>query len=262
MSVLKRIFDHKRRELEMLTSQRPLSEVKSRALDAPPTRGFAKALRSAPCTALIAEVKKASPISGVIRERFDPVEIATAYEAAGSHCVSVLTDTPFFQGASEHLIAARQAISLPVLRKDFTTDAYHVYEARAMGADAVLLIVYGLTLLQLEEYRELAESLEMDALVETHSEQELSVALDSGASMIGVNNRDLETFETTLEISERLLPRIPASKLAVSESALGSAADVRRVAKAGAKAVLIGTALSASNDVARKAREVMGWSRE
>lgn len=261
-NVLDRIFAWKREDLVRRRAAVPEADLRARVADAPPARGFHRALQDAPVpVALIAEVKRASPTAGVLREEFDPVALAEAYRDAGAHCLSVLTDEPHFQGSVADLVAAREASGLPVLRKDFTVDAYDVWEARAMGADAVLLIVNGLSLAQLMEYRELAESMGMDALVETHSEAEAALAVASGASLIGVNNRDLTTFETSVEVGLEVLPRLKGEgRTLVSESALTCAEDVARVASAGARAVLIGSAFSRSADVGAKVREVMAWS--
>ena len=260
MTILQKIFDSKRTELESLRATRPLAEVRAAADDAAPTRGFHRALVSSPHpTSLIAEVKKASPVKGMLREDFDPVAIARAYERAGVDCMSVLTDIEYFQGSPDYLVQCRAAVSMPVIRKDFTTDAYHIYEARAMGADAVLLIVNGLSPNQLTEYRELAESLGMDVLVEAHTLEEAETAIATGAALVGVNNRNLETFETNIEHTEQVVPLLADRVTVVSESALHSHADVERVARAGARSVLIGSAFSLSPDVEAAVRETMGW---
>jgi len=260
VTILKKIFDSKRVELESLLLSRPLADVRAAAADAPPTRGFHQALIESPHrTSLIAEVKKASPVMGTLRADFDPVGIATAYERAGADCLSVLTDIEHFQGSPDYLVACRAAVSLPVIRKDFTTDAYHIYEARAMGADAVLLIVTGLLPTQLQEYRELAESLGMDALVESHTLDEAETALSTGATLLGVNNRDLETFKTNIEHTEQIVPLLAQRATVVSESALHSREDVARVAGSGARSVLIGSAFSLSDDIESAVKAIMGW---
>lgn len=260
MTILDEIFAAKREEVAS-RGEGYWNDAKARALDASPARGFARALReSRHAVSLIAEVKKGSPVKGTIREDFDPVAIARDYEAAGADCLSVLTDSAYFQGSEANLVRCREAVGLPVLRKDFTTSALHVYEARAMGADAVLLIVNGLTDSELRDYRELAEGLGMDALVEAHTLEEAERALGTGASLVGLNNRDLRTFETTLDVSVGVLPRLAGRATLVSESALHSFEDVRRVAAAGARSVLIGTAFCSRPDVGAAVREVMGWS--
>jgi len=260
MNVLERIFEAKLADLKDLKVEKPVSELIAEVRSLPPCRGFKKALEqtSRPIS-LIAEVKKASPVKGIIREDFDPVAIAQSYEAVGVQALSVLTDVGFFKGSPEYLRACRHATNLPVLRKDFTADAYHVYEARAMGADAVLLIVACLSRSQVQEYRELGEELGLDVLVEAHTLEEAEMAIETGATLVGLNNRDLQTFETTLDISEQIIPQIANRALVVSESALRSHEDIERVRVAGAKAVLIGTAFCKAADPGEKVREVMGW---
>lgn len=260
MSVLDGIFARKRDEVEAARAAVPLEELKAHAADGEPPRGFALALRTAtPPIALIAEVKKASPSKGVIRADFDPVAIAEAYERAGAHAMSVLTDGPGFQGSAENLRRARAATALPCLRKDFLYDEYQVWEARAWSADAILLIAASLTAAQMRDLKGLAESLGMDALVEVHDEADVAKAIEAEATLIGVNNRNLVDFTTDLAATERLLPLFPAGATAVSESAIESNADVDRVWAAGARAVLIGTAFCAAPDVESKVREVMAW---
>lgn len=258
MSVLERIFEGKRREVAAAKAAIPLERIKRLAADAPAPRGFLRALEAAPPLALIAEVKKASPSKGLIRPDFDPAEIARAYERAGAACLSVLTDAPHFQGSPENLKLARAATHLPCLRKDFLDDAYQIYEARAWGADAVLLIVASLSMDRLKELQSLAWELGMDVLVEVHSEAEVEKARQAGSRLVGVNNRDLSDFSTSLTLSERLIPTIKDWAFCVSESALETRADLDRVQAAGAKAVLIGTAFCASTDIEGKVHEVMG----
>ena len=259
MSVLDRIFARKAEEVAIAKSRVPLADLKKMAADSEPPRGFKKALQEAPGLALIAEVKKASPSKGVIRADFDAVEIAKTYEGAGAQCLSVLTDEHYFQGSAENLQRARAAVSLPCLRKDFLNDPYQVYEARAWGADALLLIVASLEVGQLRDLQALAKELGMDALVEVHTEEESERALGAKAQMIGVNNRNLSDFTTSLSTSERLIPMIAPHALAVSESALETRADLDRVEAAGAKAALIGTTFCAAPDIESKVKEVMGW---
>ncbi len=223
-------------------------------------RGRVRNCKSPSNLALIAEIKKASPSKGLIRPDFDPVGVAQAYERAGAHALSVLTDEGYFQGSPENLRLAKQHTSLPCLRKDFVNDPYQVYQARAWGADAVLLIVAALSPTQIEELHGLIQSLGMDVLVEVHTEEECEVALRIKCPLIGVNNRNLSNFETTLTISEQLLPAIHASgAVAVSESALETRSDLDRVQAAGANAVLIGTTFCAAPNIESKVREVMGW---
>lgn len=259
MSKLAEILATKATEVADRKLQTSESELRQRAADQPPARGFKHRLDTSPApVALIAEVKKASPSEGLIRPDFDPAVIAATYAAAGATCLSVLTDVSYFQGADENLALARAACQLPALRKDFIVDAYQIAESSALGADAILLIVAALSAAQLRDYREEAEALGMDALVEVHTADEAQIALGSGATLIGVNNRDLATFQTDLAMSEQILPKL-AGLTAVSESALNSRADVERVAQAGARAVLIGTAFCRSPDIGAKVKVVMGW---
>lgn len=260
MSILDTIFDAKREEVAEAKRVVPLAEIRARADAAAPTRGFRAALASADkAPALIAEVKKASPSKGVIREDLDPADVARSYSRAGAHALSVLTDVRFFQGSAENLALAREASGLPVLRKDFLCDVYQMFEARAWGADAVLLIAAALGPSQLADLRAAALALDMDALVEVHSAEDVDKALRVESDLVGINNRNLADFKTDLSITERLAPRLSGPALVVSESALESRADVDRAARAGADAVLIGTAFCAAADVEAKVREVMGW---
>lgn len=259
MSRLARIYEVKQGELDATMSAVPLPDVVARAKDAPPALGFRAALASSRHpVALIAEVKKASPSRGTIREDLDPTEVALAYRDAGAECLSVLTDRPFFAGSPDNLIAAKRATGLPCLRKDFLFDPYQVYEARAIGADAILLIVAGIERGVLAELGDLARALGMDVLVEVHTEREAELAAELGADLAGVNNRDLATFETDLATSERILPTLPSGCLAVAESGLSAATDIERMRNAGARAVLIGTTFCAAPDIRAKVREVMG----
>ncbi len=260
MSVLTKIFEAKAHEVAAAKQVLSLKEIEELARNADAPRGFKNALANASGLALIAEVKKASPSQGLIRPDFDPAQIAISYQTSGASALSVLTDEKFFQGSEENLRKARNATSLPCLRKDFINDPYQVYQARAWGADAVLLIVAALDRHQIKDLQDLIVELGMDALVEVHTDEEADVALELGCSLIGVNNRNLATFQTTLETSRLILPKIKASgALAVSESALESRADLDLVEAAGAKAVLIGTAFCAAPDIEEKVREVMGW---
>ncbi|MDR5708749.1 MAG: indole-3-glycerol phosphate synthase TrpC [Armatimonadota bacterium] len=253
MNLLQEIVRHKRQELAQAQATCPEAEVRARALSAPSTRDFALALRGRGI-AVIAELKAASPSVGVIRRELDPVALARAYAAGGADALSVLTDRHFFRGDPEHLRAAREATRLPVLRKDFTLEPYHVYEARALGADAVLLIAAVLDDGRLRELRELAEELGMAAVVEVHTEEEVERALHSKARIIGINNRDLRTFRVDLETTFRLRPRIPDGILVVSESGIEHPEQVRALQAAGVDAVLVGTALLAAPDPEAKLR--------
>ncbi|MBL8065672.1 MAG: indole-3-glycerol phosphate synthase TrpC [Chthonomonadaceae bacterium] len=260
MTILDEILAHKRDAVKDTQIRRPLAELKAEARDVGPTRGFLRALSSEPKPmGLIAEVKKASPSRGVIRADFDPVGLAKSYEDAGATCLSVLTDERYFQGSTDNLVQCRAATKIPVLRKDFTVSEYHVYEARLMGADAILLIVHGLSNLELRELYLLSIELGMDALVEVHTLVEAELAIELGAQLIGVNNRDLATFEESMTPANQVLPTVSQHALAVSESSLRSLDDVTHVGGLGARAVLIGTEFCASLDPGRRVKEVMGW---
>ncbi len=226
---------------------------------APPPRDFALALQTPKIglVTLIAEVKKASPSAGIIRADFDPVEIAKTYEASGASCLSVLTDEKFFQGRDDYLKAVREAVALPIIRKDFVVNDWQIYESRALGADAVLLIVAALTPAQIADYQAVAQELGMAALVEVHTEAEMEVALGANATLIGINSRDLNTFVTDLGTVERLAAMVPKSVTLVAESGLKTPADVRRVADAGAKAILVGETLMRSPDIGAATRALL-----
>ena len=242
-TVLKQIFDRKTEELAERKQRRSLAELEQLAAGASPVRGFRRALSDRAAQgqpAVIAEVKKASPSKGVIREAFYPAEIAASYEAGGAACLSVLTDIDFFQGADDYLQAARGACSLPVLRKDFTLDPYQIWEARALGADAILLIVACLKLSHLTDLHDCAREAGLDVLVEVHDEAELDEALTLGGDLIGINNRDLHNFDTNLDITYRLLERIPAEVQVVTESGFSSAAQVSEMRGRGVHTFLIG----------------------
>lgn len=261
MSVLDQIFQTKREEIELLRQRGTLRDWQIRASQASPVRGFRRMLEISPEISLIAEVKKASPSEGVIREDFDPKQIARAYAETDASCLSVLTDVQYFQGAPENIRLVRESNPLPVLRKDFICDELQIYESRALGADAILLIASHLSVQELTQFRGIAESLRMDALVEVHNEEEANNALLSGATLIGVNNRDLSTFQTDLSLGERLIPQLTGSATVVAESAIQTNEDVRRMEAAGAQAVLIGTTFCRAEDIVAKVNEVMGWGR-
>lgn len=258
--ILDSILAYKREEIMARQAALPLAELVAQAEGAPPPRDFLAALRQPPRgrVALIAEVKKASPSAGVIRADFDPVEIARAYEEGGAACLSVLTDEKFFQGHDDFLGAVRAAVAVPVLRKDFTLYPYQVYEARTLGADAVLLIVAALKPDQIAEYAAQARDLGMASLVEVHTEAEMQIALDAGATLIGINSRDLNTFGTDLGMVERLAAMVPGGVTLVAESGIKTPADVARVSKAGAKAVLVGETLMRAPDIAAATRDLVG----
>jgi indole-3-glycerol phosphate synthase len=262
MSVLDRIFETKREELQEAKRRVSLADVRALARDESPARDFASALskptalKASAGVGLIAEIKKASPSQGVIRSHFDPGEIASIYEAEGAHALSVLTDVRYFQGGLDNLRMAREATNLPCLRKDFLEDEYQVYEARAWGADAVLLIAAWLDDVQIAEFQGLAAELGMAALVEVHTLSEAERVAALNCPLVGVNNRNLADFTTDLGTTERLMPILSQARVRVSESALETRADLDRVRAAGADAVLIGTSFCAADDIGAKVREV------
>lgn len=249
--ILARILEVKRQEIAAASVLRPLSELRSRAREAAPVRDFVEALRvrvAAGRPAVIAEIKKASPSRGLLREPFVPAEIAASYERNGAACLSVLTDRSFFQGSSEDLIAARAACTLPVLRKDFIIDPYQVHEARVLGADCILLIAAALDLQPMQELEQLARSLGMGVLVEVHDAAELDAALALATPLIGINNRDLRTFATSLETTYSLLGRIPSDRLAITESGILQPAHVAAMRGRGVHCFLVGEAFMRAQD--------------
>ncbi|MEQ1853339.1 MAG: indole-3-glycerol phosphate synthase TrpC [Chthoniobacteraceae bacterium] len=255
---LKQILDLKEKEVARLLPR--AEHLRAAALQRNDFRGFAAALDLGPAAlGLIAEVKKASPSVGVIAEDFDPVAIARAYEAAGAHCVSVLTDEQFFQGRLSYLKQIREATRLPCLRKDFIIHEAQIFEASVAGADCILLIVAALDQPALEQLSQTAETLQMDVLVEVHTAEELERALDLGARLIGINNRNLHTFEVDLATTERLSEEVPDDVLLVSESGLKTRADTQRVFDAGCNAILVGESLIRAGlaGVAAQAKELL-----
>jgi indole-3-glycerol phosphate synthase len=247
MSILDEIVAHKRREVADAVAAVSPAAMRARALAAPPARDFAAAITGPPVQ-IIAEVKRASPARGVIRQDADPAAAARRYEAAGAAAVSVLTDRRYFNGSAEDLEAVRAAVRLPLLRKDFVVDAYQVYEARALGADAVLLIAGSIPSADLAALGRLAVDLGMTPLFEAHAGPEVDEVLACGARVIGINNRNLKTLAVDLDTTGRLRPRIPAGIIVIGESGIETPDDVRRVCRAGVNALLIGTALMASPD--------------
>lgn len=249
--ILERILAVKRVEVDAARRARPLAAVRAAARSAPPPRDFLGALRAkiaAGRPAVIAEIKQASPSRGVLRADFDPAAIAWSYAAHGAACLSVLTDAQFFRGAPEHLVAAREASGLPVLRKDFVIDEYQVHEARAMGADGILLIVAVLDLPRMHALEDVATALGMAVLVEIHDAAELQSALRLRTPLIGINNRNLRTFETRLETTLDLLPAMPPERLVVTESGILGPQEVTRTRAAGVQAFLVGEAFMRAAD--------------
>lgn len=247
MTILDTIVEAKRREVAEAKKRSSPAEIELRARSATPPRDFVAAIR-AKRPAVIAEIKRASPSKGLLRPDFDPAAIARSYEKAGAACLSVLTDLQFFQGAPEHLVAARAACALPVLRKDFVVDPYQVHEARSLGADCILLIAACLARAEMLELEACAKAARLAVLVEVHDADELDAALSLSTPLIGINNRDLRTFETRLETTLDLLHRIPTDRIVVTESGIAKQADVGRMRSRGVEAFLVGEAFMRAAD--------------
>ncbi|MBM3550028.1 MAG: indole-3-glycerol phosphate synthase TrpC [Alphaproteobacteria bacterium] len=258
--VLARICADKREHVARQKAARPLATVEAEARNQSPTRGFARRLETAAAASgygLICEIKKASPSKGLIRADFDPPELARAYRQGGATCLSVLTDTPYFQGEDGHLVAARGAVDLPAIRKDFMVDTYQVAEARALGADCILVIMAAVDDALAADLVAAATAWGMDALIEVHDGAELDRALRLSAKIVGINNRNLKTLTVDLAVTEELGPHVPKDRLLIGESGIGSRGDIDRLVRAGARAFLIGESLMRQADVAAATRALV-----
>lgn len=259
-TVLDEIIEHKLKEVASAKAKTPFEELQSQLADAPPVRSFYKALSSGTNPGLIAEVKKASPSAGIIRDDFSPVEIAKTYESAGANCLSVLTDENFFQGHLDFLRQIRSEVSIPVMRKEFIIDRYQILEARVAGADCCLLIAECLDDAQLQDLHDYAHQLGMDTLIELYEPANLSRVLNTGGKLIGINNRDLRTFATSLEHTFELKKKIPDDVLLVSESGIRTHEDIVRLRNAGVGGVLVGESLMRKPDIGAAVKELMTGS--
>jgi indole-3-glycerol phosphate synthase len=259
--ILEKILHRKREEIAERSSKVSIQELKARAVQADPARGFIASIEqriSKKQAAVIAEIKKASPSKGVLRENFDPAAIASSYDKHGAACISVLTDKDFFQGGEDYLQQARSACSIPVIRKDFIIDPYQVYEARAINADCILLIVAALGDTELQELLDLAHQLQMDVLMEVHDEAELERALKTGARLIGINNRNLRTFDTSLSTTIDMLDKIPDDRIVVTESGIHTRDDVKLMRDNNVHTFLVGEAFMKAEEPGTKLAELFG----
>ena len=257
--ILDTIIAHKWKELAIEQEQVPLAKLEAEITNLPPTRDFRGAITGSDTVKLIAEVKKKSPSKGIIREDFHPVSIAETYVENGAAAISVLTDQHFFAGELDYLRAIRGTVDVPLLRKDFTIDVYHIYQARVAGADAILLIVAALTAEQLRRFMDVAESLSLACLVEVHTSEELAIALDVEAQIIGINNRDLRTFHTDIATTFQLRKDIPADRVVVSESGIYAREDVMQLQAADIHAMLVGESLMRSPDIGEQVRHLLNY---
>ena len=260
--ILKKILHRKEEEIAERSAQDSVDVLRQKAEDASPVRGFIKAIENKIAqgkSGVIAEIKKASPSKGILREDFNPAEIARSYEQHGAACLSILTDKDYFQGSEDYLLQAREVTSIPVIRKDFTIDPYQVYEARAINADCILLIVAALDDKKLNELLDLANQLGMDVLMEVHDQEEMERALMTGAKLIGVNNRNLRTFEVSLNNTLDMLSMVPADRLLVTESGILAPADVKLMRDNNIHAFLVGEAFMRAEDPGKKLAELFGF---
>jgi indole-3-glycerol phosphate synthase len=255
--IIQKIVENKREEIARQKNILPLAELRQLLTDRAPTRDFAEAVRGRDC-AVIAEVKRSSPSKGRIREDFDPVAIARTYEENGAAAVSVLTERKFFEGRAAYLPRIAKAVSLPILRKDFIVDPYQIVETRVLGGDALLLIARILEAGRMLDFIGMSSELGLTALVEVHDEEDLGKAVAAGARFVGINNRDLETFRTDLEVSIRLARRVPKGITVVSESGINSRKDIERLMAADIHAFLVGESLMREQDIGKKLRELLG----
>ncbi len=260
---LDEIIKYKEKELKGTKRKFPIIELKERLDDLPPTKGFKEVFLSSapaqkPITRIIAEIKKASPSKGIMRNDFDPVEIARIYEQEGASAISVLTEAHYFKGSAEHLKLIRQAVKIPLLRKDFVFDEYQIYEARVWGADAVLLISAILDTNELRKLINLSKDLGLDCLLEVHNPEELEKALNTEGEMIGINNRDLHSFEVDINNTLKLIPMIPKGMVVISESGINTREEITRLQEAGVDGFLVGEALIREQDIGMKLRDFLG----
>jgi indole-3-glycerol phosphate synthase len=255
-TILDKIAAHKKDEIQKSKKRHPQEVLEKRIAGLNATRNFKAALTHEDRIALIAEIKKASPSAGILRDDFDAMKIAQTYEKEGADAISILTDEAFFQGSLVTLSLIKEMSSLPLLRKDFIIDPYQIYEARAFGADAILLIVSLVAPDTLRSYLKIAQSLGLAALVEVHTEEELHIAVDAGTDIIGINNRTLHTFAVDMENTLQLLPKLPKNVLCVSESGINNADDIKKLRRIGVDAVLVGTAFMKAKNIAEKIREL------